>query len=53
MVQFTRLTLEKMKYEVEGHELAFRYEMLLNELDVLGSDEHVHAHTQFSSKKSP
>ena len=39
-----QVNLEKMKYEkVEGYELAFRYEMLLNELEVWGvSNTHTH-----------
>ena len=42
-----QVNLEKMKYEkVEGYELAFRYEMLLNELEVWGvSNTHTHTHT--------
>ena len=48
-----QVNLEKMKYEKgEGYELAFRYEMLLNELEVWGVSN-THTHTQFSSKKSP
>ena len=41
-----QVNLEKMKYEkVEGYELAFRYEMLLNELEVWGvSNTHTHTH---------